>query len=187
MANIGFLYIPIAAFIIVSFANAFNIADGLDGLASGLLLICLGSFLAISSTALDQGLGMFISILMGSVGAFLYFNIYKARIWLGDVGSMALGASLGIIGLLTGKIIAVAFIGGVFVLEAGSSLLQILSKKFFGKKYFLYLRFIFIYNDMDGRSQKLSCVLGYLDFSLLLLVYTSLSSVNKRLYLFKIV
>lgn len=71
---------------------------------------------------------MFISILMGSVGAFLYFNIYKARIWLGDVGSMALGASLGIIGLLTGKIIAVAFIGGVFVLEAGSSLLQILSK-----------------------------------------------------------
>lgn len=79
---------------------------------------------------------MFISILMGSVGAFLYFNIYKARIWLGDVGSMALGASLGIIGLLTGKIIAVAFIGGVFVLEAGSSLLQILSKKFFGKKVF---------------------------------------------------
>lgn len=136
LANIGFLYIPIAAFIIVSFANAFNIADGLDGLASGLLLICLGSFLAISSTALDQGLGMFISILMGSVGAFLYFNIYKARIWLGDVGSMALGASLGIIGLLTGKIIAVAFIGGVFVLEAGSSLLQILSKKFFGKKVF---------------------------------------------------
>ncbi len=134
LASIGFLYIPFAAFIIVSFTNAFNIADGLDGLASGLLLICLGAFLAITSAQLDAGLGIFIAILMGSVAAFLYFNIYKARIWLGDVGSLSLGAALGIIGLLTGKIIAVAFIGGVFVLEAGSSLIQILSKRFLGRK-----------------------------------------------------
>lgn len=135
-ADIGFLYIPFAAFVIVSFANAFNIADGLDGLASGLLLICLVSFLAISYTAVDLGLGMFIAILMGSVAAFLYFNIYKARIWLGDVGSMSLGACLAIIGLLTGKPLAIAVIGGVFVLEAGSSLIQILGKKFLKRKLF---------------------------------------------------
>lgn len=134
LTDIGILYIPFAAFVIVSFVNAFNIADGLDGLASGLLLIALVSFLAISSTNLDQGLAMFIAILMGSIAAFLYFNIYKARIWLGDVGSMSLGAALGVIGLLSGKTLAMAVVGGVFVLEVGSSLLQIIWKRVFGKK-----------------------------------------------------
>ena len=123
-------------FAIVSFVNAFNIADGLDGLAPGLLLICLGAFLAISSTALDSTLAIFIAILIGSVSAFLYFNIYKARIWLGDVGSMSLGASLAVIGLLNNKILALAVIGGVFIIEIGSSLLQILSKKYLGRKIF---------------------------------------------------
>lgn len=136
LTTLGFLYIPFAAFVIVSFANAFNIADGLDGLASGLLLICLVAFLAISSQQLDQGLGIFIAILMGSVAAFLYFNIFPARIWLGDVGSLALGASLAVIGLLTGKIIALAFIGGVFILEVGSSLSQLIAKKYFKRKIF---------------------------------------------------
>ncbi len=136
LASLGFLFIPFAAFVIVAFANAFNIADGLDGLASGLLLICLAAFLAITSNQLDQPLGVFIAVLMGSVGAFLYFNIYKARIWLGDVGALSLGAVLAVIGLLTGKVIALAFIGGVFVIEIASSLLQILSKKFFHKKLF---------------------------------------------------
>ena len=134
LADLGFLYIAFAAFVIVSFTNAFNIADGLDGLASGLLLICLGAFLAISSTQLDQTLGMFIAILMGILSAFLYFNIYKARIWLGDVGSMSLGAILGVVGLLTGKTIALAVIGGFFILEIGSSLIQIFGKKFLKRK-----------------------------------------------------
>ncbi len=134
LANLGIIYILLAAFVIVSFANAFNIADGLDGQASGLLLICLGAFLAISSTQLDQTLGIFIAILIGSVGAFLYFNIYKARIWLGDVGSLSLGAAMAVIGLLTGKIIALAVIGGVFVIEVSSSLIQLLGKRFLGRK-----------------------------------------------------
>lgn len=136
LATMGFLFIPFAAFVIVSFVNAFNIADGLDGLASGLLLISLVAFLAISSQQLDQQLGIFIAILMGSVAAFLYFNIYKARLWLGDVGSLSLGAALAVTGLLTGKIIALGIIGGVFVIEIGSSLIQILGKTFFGKKVF---------------------------------------------------
>jgi phospho-N-acetylmuramoyl-pentapeptide-transferase len=136
LASLGFVFIPFAAFVIVAFANAFNIADGLDGLASGLLLICLAAFLAITSNRLDQPLGIFIAVLMGSIGAFLYFNIYKARIWLGDVGALSLGAVLAVIGLLTGKIIALAFIGGVFIIEIASSLIRIISKKFFHKKVF---------------------------------------------------
>ncbi len=136
LASLGFLFIPFAAFVIVAFANAFNITDGLDGLASGLFLICLLAFLAITAAQLDIALGIFIAILMGAVGAFLYFNIFKARLWLGDVGSLALGATLAIIGLLTGKILALGIIGGVFVLEIGSSLIQILAKKYLKRKVF---------------------------------------------------
>jgi len=136
LTSLGFLFVPFAAFVIVSFTNASNIADGLDGLASGLFLICLLAFLAISAQQIDPSLGIFVAILLGAVASFLYFNIYKARIWLGDVGSMSLGAVLAVIGLLTAKILALAVIGGVFVLEVGSSLLQMLWKKFFGKKLF---------------------------------------------------
>lgn len=132
--NIGILFIPFAAFVIVAFVNAFNITDGLDGLASGLLLICLVALLVISSQILNQSLGIFTAVLMGSVGAFLYFNIYKARIWLGDVGSLSLGAALAVIGLLTGKILALLVIGGIFIAEVTSSLLQLISKKYFGRK-----------------------------------------------------
>lgn len=134
--SIGPLFIPFAAFIIVSFVNAFNITDGLDGLSSGSFLICLLAFLTISQQSLDQSLGIFIAVLIGAVTAFLYFNIYKARIWLGDVGSLSLGAALAIIGLLTGKTLALMVIGGIFVLEVGSSLLQILSKKYLGRRLF---------------------------------------------------
>ncbi len=133
---LGILFVPLAAFIIVSFVNAFNIADGLDGLSSGLLVICLVGFLAINSQQLDESLGVFIATLLGSAIAFLYFNIYKARIWLGDVGSLSLGAALAVIGLLTGKTLILAVIGGVFVLEVGSSMLQMLSKKYLKKKLF---------------------------------------------------
>jgi phospho-N-acetylmuramoyl-pentapeptide-transferase len=131
---LGVFFVPFAAFVIVSFVNAFNITDGLDGLASGLLLICLLAFLAINSTILDQPMAIFLAVLIGSVAAFLYFNIYKARLWLGDVGSLALGAALAVIGLLTGKVFALMIIGGFFVLEAGSSLIQLLGKKYLGRR-----------------------------------------------------
>jgi len=132
--NIGILFIPFAAFVIVSFVNAVNITDGLDGLATGLLLICLIAFLVINSTGIDEALGIFLSVLIGSIGAFLYFNIYKARLWLGDVGSLSLGAVLAVIGLLTGKVFALIIIGGFFVIEVASSMIQLLGKKYLGKK-----------------------------------------------------
>lgn len=132
--SLGIFYILFAAFTIVSFANAVNISDGLDGLATGLLIICLVAFLAITGPALDSFLSLFIATLLGSTVAFLYFNIYKARLWLGDVGALSLGAVLAVIGLLTGKPISIALIGGVFVIEIGSSLLQILSRRFFNRR-----------------------------------------------------
>jgi phospho-N-acetylmuramoyl-pentapeptide-transferase len=131
---LGVLFIPFSAFVIVGFVNAFNITDGLDGLATGLLIICLLAFLTISSVQLDAPLGIFIAVLVGSTSAFLYFNIYKARLWLGDVGSLSLGAALAVTGLLTGKAFALMIIGGVFVIEVGSSMIQLLSKKYLGRK-----------------------------------------------------
>ncbi|MBI4091762.1 MAG: phospho-N-acetylmuramoyl-pentapeptide-transferase [Candidatus Levybacteria bacterium] len=132
--TLGIIYIFFAAFVIVSFANAVNFSDGLDGLATGLLIICLVAFLAVAGAILDPFLSLFIAILLGSSLAFLYFNIYKARIWLGDVGALSLGAVLAVIGLLTGKPLSVALIGGVFVLEVGSTLLQILSRRFLNRR-----------------------------------------------------
>lgn len=134
--EVGIFFIPFAAFVIVSFVNAVNITDGLDGLAAGLVLICLIAFLAMTATNLDSSLGIFISVLLGALGAFLYFNIYKSRIIMGDVGALSLGAALAVIGLLTGKTLALAVIGGVFVLEVASSLIQIISKKYFDRRVF---------------------------------------------------
>lgn len=134
--NIGYFYIPFAAFVIVSFANAVNISDGLDGLATGLLLICLIAFLIISRSILDTTLSIFLGLWIGSLIAFLYFNVWPARIWLGDVGASSFGATLAVCGLLLGKPIALGIIGGVFVIEVLSSLLQLLSKRILKRKIF---------------------------------------------------
>ncbi|OGD95289.1 hypothetical protein A3F02_01560 [Candidatus Curtissbacteria bacterium RIFCSPHIGHO2_12_FULL_38_9b] len=134
--DLGILYVPFAAFTIVSFANAVNISDGLDGLATGLLLICLLAFLVISRSILDTTLSIFIGLWIGSLIAFLYFNVWPARIWLGDVGALSFGATLAVCGLLLGKPIALGVIGGMFILEVMSSLVQLFSKKIFKKKLF---------------------------------------------------
>lgn len=134
--DIGVFYIPFAAFVIVSFVNAVNITDGLDGLVSGLLLIALIAFLALSHNILDSTLSIFIGFWIGALIAFLYFNVYPARVWLGDSGALSFGATLAVIGLMLGKTIALTIVGGVFVIEVLSSLLQLLSKKFRKKKLF---------------------------------------------------
>jgi phospho-N-acetylmuramoyl-pentapeptide-transferase len=134
--DLGLGYIPLAAFIIVAFTNAFNITDGLDGLACGLLLICLAAFCFLSFQIFDTPLTILTSIWIGVLIAFLYFNVYPARVFLGDTGAMAFGALMAVVGLMLGKIIALAFIGGIFILEVGSSLLQMLSKAWRGKKLF---------------------------------------------------
>jgi phospho-N-acetylmuramoyl-pentapeptide-transferase len=134
--HLGYFYIPFAAFVIVSFANAFNITDGLDGLASGLLLICLIAFGGIAASSLDTPLSLFIALMVGALIAFLYFNIWPSRIFLGDAGALSFGATLAVIGLLTGCIVALIVIGGVFIVEISSSLIQILGWKYLKKPVF---------------------------------------------------
>lgn len=134
--NLGWIYIPFAATTIVAFTNAVNITDGLDGLASGVLMIALFAFWFLSASILDTPLSFFLALWLGSIIAFLYFNVYPARIWLGDVGALSFGATFAVVGLLLGKVMALIVIGGIFVAEILSSAIQLISKKFFKKKIF---------------------------------------------------
>jgi len=132
--DLSYFYILFAAFVIVAFANAVNITDGLDGLAAGVLMIALSSFWVIARSILDMPTSFFIGIWLGGLIAFLYFNIYPARIFLGDAGALSFGATFAVIGLLLGKAFALPIIGGIFVIEIASSLIQLLGKKFLKRK-----------------------------------------------------
>lgn len=132
--DLQWVFILFASFVIISFANAYNITDGLDGLASGVLMISLVAFWVISHAILDTPLSIFIATWLGGLIAFLYFNIFPARLFLGDVGALSFGATFAVIGLLMGKTFSLIVIGGIFVMEILSSFLQLLSKKYRGKK-----------------------------------------------------
>lgn len=134
--HLGFFYIFFSAFVIIAFANAFNITDGLDGLSGGLLLINILVLWVISASLLDTVLSIFLAIWIGTLITFLYFNVNPARIILGDTGSLSFGATFAIIGLLLGKALLLPIIGLVFVAEILSSLLQLLSKKYLKRKFF---------------------------------------------------
>jgi phospho-N-acetylmuramoyl-pentapeptide-transferase len=134
--KLGVWYIPFAAFTIVSFTNAFNITDGLDGLATGLLMIALFAFWVLSASILDTPLSVFLALWLGALIAFLYFNVYPARIFLGDVGALSFGATLAVVGLLLGKIMALVVIGAIYVIEITSSFLQLIYKRIYKKRLF---------------------------------------------------
>jgi len=134
--NIGAWYIPFAAFVIIFFTNAFNFTDGLDGLASGLLMIYLFAYIILVLTVIDTPLFVFIAFWLGSILSFLYFNIYPARIFLGDAGALSFGAMIAVIGLLLGNVIPLFVIGGIFVIEAASSAIQILGWKILKRRIF---------------------------------------------------
>ena len=134
---IGWLIVPLFTFVITATGNAVNISDGLDGLAGGLLAM---SYAAFGSIALLQGQFMLATFCFTAVGAllsYLWFNIHPARFFMGDVGSFAFGVGLGVVAMLTNSLLLLPVIGLIFVIEAGSSLIQIVSKKLFKRKIFI--------------------------------------------------
>ncbi len=134
---LGWLIIPLFAFAVVATSNAVNISDGLDGLAGGLVAISYVAFGIISIFQSQLFLAGFCFTVVGALLSYLWFNIYPARFFMGDVGSFALGTSLGVVAMLTNILFLLPIIGIVFVAEAGSSLIQITSKKIFHKKIFV--------------------------------------------------
>ncbi|MFH1236153.1 MAG: phospho-N-acetylmuramoyl-pentapeptide-transferase [Parcubacteria group bacterium] len=135
--DIGIWYIPIFVFIIVSTAFSVNETDGLDGLAGGTLLAAFGAYGAIAFAQQHYDLALFCAVIIGALLAFLWFNINPARFFMGDTGSMSLGVTLGIIAMLTNSALFLPIIGLVFIIEALSVIVQVISRKFFHRKVFL--------------------------------------------------
>ncbi len=163
--DLSVFYIVFAAFVIVAFSNAVNITDGLDGLAPGALMIALSCFWVIAASIIDTPTSLFIGVWLGGLIAFLYFNVYPARIFLGDAGALSFGATFAVIGLLLGKTFALPIIGGIFVIEIGSSLIQLLGKRFWHKKFFPVAP-LHLYLQMKG-WQEPKVVFRLLIFSIL--------------------
>jgi|TARA_B110001450_G_scaffold3652_1_gene3775 phospho-N-acetylmuramoyl-pentapeptide-transferase len=149
--NLGWFFIPFSVFIIVGSSNAVNLTDGLDGLATVPVILVAGCFAFISyitgnivfseylQISYIEGMGevsVFCGSIIGACLGFLWFNAPPAKIFMGDTGSLALGGSLGAVGIITKHEIVLAITGGLFVLEAVSVIVQVLSFKLTGKRVF---------------------------------------------------
>ncbi len=150
--NLGWFFIPFYLFVIVGSSNAVNLTDGLDGLATVPVILVAGCFAFISYVTGNiifaeyllipyiEGVGevaVFCGAIIGASIGFLWFNAPPAKIFMGDTGSLALGGSLGAIGVVTKHEIVLAITGGLFVLEAISVIVQVISFKLTGKRIFM--------------------------------------------------
>ncbi|MFZ2226564.1 MAG: phospho-N-acetylmuramoyl-pentapeptide-transferase [Candidatus Moraniibacteriota bacterium] len=135
--SIGFWYIPLFMFIILFTAISSNETDGLDGLNGGVLLIAFSSFALISFSQNKMDLAAFCAAISGALLAFLWFNIYPARFFMGDTGAVSLGATLGVVAMLTNSALVLLVIVFIYILESGSVVIQLTSKKLFKQKVFL--------------------------------------------------
>ena len=149
--NLGWFFIPFSVFVIIGSSNAVNLTDGLDGLATVPVILVAACFAFISyvtgnivfSNYLQipyiEGTGeisIFCGAIIGSCLGFLWFNAPPAKIFMGDTGSLSLGGSLGAVGIITKHEIVLAITGGLFVLEAVSVMVQVISFKLTGKRIF---------------------------------------------------
>ena len=151
IVNLGWFFIPFGIFIIVGSSNAVNLTDGLDGLATVPVILVAGCFAFISYVSGNiifseylqipyiKGVGevsVFLGAIIGSCLGFLWFNAPPAKIFMGDTGSLSLGGALGAVGIITKHEIVLAITGGLFVLEAISVIVQVISFKMTGKRIF---------------------------------------------------
>jgi phospho-N-acetylmuramoyl-pentapeptide-transferase len=151
VVNLGLLYVPFVVFVLVGSSNAVNLTDGLDGLAIGATLIAAASYaiftyvagnrvvaqyLQVSYVSGAGELTIFCGALVGASVGFLWFNSHPAEVFMGDVGSLALGGGIGIVAVIAKQEIVLALVGGVFLLEALSVILQVASFKLTGRRIY---------------------------------------------------
>jgi len=135
--SIGWWYIPLFIFVVIATSHSTNLTDGLDGLAGGVLATM---FFAYGIIAFNQGrfeLAALTAVIGGALLAFLWFNIYPARFFMGDTGSMSLGTVLAVIAFLTNSVLILPIVGIILVMESGSVIVQLSSRRLRGKKVFL--------------------------------------------------
>jgi len=151
--NLGYWYVPIAAFIIVAMSNAVNLTDGLDGLAG---LISATAFAAYAGIALLQGqtfLAQFCFILVGAIFGFLWFNVHPALLFMGDTGSLALGATLAVVALMTGQWIVLPIIAIIPTSIVLSVILQVIYFKWTGGRRLLKMAPLHHHFELSGWSE----------------------------------
>ena len=168
--NLGIFYIPIAALVIVFFSNAVNLTDGLDGLAIGPVMIVAGTFLLLSYAAGHSGIAEYLAIkfvpgseqlaifcgaLIGGGLGFLWFNTYPAQLFMGDVGALALGGALGSIAVVIRQEALLFVVGGIFVVEAFSVMIQVGYFKLTGRRVFLMAPIHHHFEEMGWAEQKI--------------------------------
>ncbi|MBC7240881.1 MAG: phospho-N-acetylmuramoyl-pentapeptide-transferase [Anaerolineae bacterium] len=132
--DMGLWYIPVATLLIVGFSNAVNLTDGLDGLAGSTAAVAFVAYGVIANLQGQTWLSAFCFTVTGAIMAFLWFNAYPAQMFMGDVGALALGATLAVVALMTGQWLLLPIIGIVFVAEAMSDILQVAYFKLTGGK-----------------------------------------------------
>ena len=135
--SIPWLYLIFVFLLVAGMSNSVNLTDGLDGLASGCVIIVMGALSAIAFLADDIQLAIFAASVGGACIGFLWFNCYPAQIFMGDTGSLALGAAVGVLAVLTKTEITSLVMGGLFIVEALSVIIQVVSFKKTGKRVFL--------------------------------------------------
>jgi len=134
--NIGPYYIIVFIFTIVASAFSANETDGLDGLLGGVSLFSFMAFTIIAFALHRYDLAAFCGVLMGALLAFLWFNIYPAKFFMGDTGSMSLGITLGVVAMLTNTLFLLPLLAFILVIESLSVIVQVISKKIFHRKIF---------------------------------------------------
>ncbi|MDO4222182.1 MAG: phospho-N-acetylmuramoyl-pentapeptide-transferase [Akkermansia sp.] len=133
MLDIGAFFIPLALLVIIGSSNAVNLTDGLDGLASGCMMIASLAFIAIlmfTVTATPAPVMLFLAAIMSACAGFLWFNCHPARMFMGDTGSLALGGALGTVAVCTQTELLLVVVGGVFAAEAVSVMIQVMWFKY---------------------------------------------------------
>ena len=169
------------AFAIVAMSNAVNLTDGLDGLASGVLVFSFVAYLLIAlvdvpGTKLSQpNLAVFCALLVGALMGFLWFNVHPAQIFMGDAGALSLGATLAVVATITGQLLLLVIIGAVFVAETVSVILQVGSYQLRGKRIFRMAPLHHHFELLGWAEEKItlrfwivSALAGLLGFSLFL-------------------
>jgi phospho-N-acetylmuramoyl-pentapeptide-transferase len=134
--DLGWGYVLFIIFWMVGFSNAVNLTDGLDGLVSGTAAIAFGAFAVLAWNQSQYELSIFSVAVVGAVLGFLVFNAHPAKVFMGDTGSLALGGAIATVAILAKLEIILIIIGGIFVLETLSVILQVISFKTTGKRIF---------------------------------------------------
>ncbi|WP_281888124.1 phospho-N-acetylmuramoyl-pentapeptide-transferase [Paenibacillus sp. YYML68] len=134
--DLGWLYFPFVVFLMLGTSNAVNFTDGLDGLLAGTSAIAFGAYAIIALNNTQPNVAIFAAAMVGAVLGFLVFNAHPAKVFMGDTGSLGIGGGLVAVAILTKAEILLALIGGVFLVEIMSVVIQVISFKTRGKRVF---------------------------------------------------